>query len=64
MSDRTRAGNFNEREAAQRIGVSRITLLRARKRGEIGFYRVGSRVIYSEAHIRAFLDDAERKARS
>jgi excisionase family DNA binding protein len=64
MTDRTSAGNFDEREAAQRIGVSRITLLRARKRGEIGYYRVGSRVIYSEAHIRAILDDAERTSRS
>lgn len=60
----TEGTNYSETQAAKRIGVSRITLLRARKRGEIGFYRVGSRVIYSEAHIRAFLDDAERKARS
>lgn len=64
MSDRASAGNFNEREAAQRIGVSRITLLRARKRGEIGYYRIGSRVVYSESHIREFLAEAERKTRS
>ena len=46
--------NLSEREAADRLGVSRLTLWRARQRGEIAFLRIGRRVLYSESHIRDF----------
>lgn len=53
---------YSEREAAERLGVSRITLLRARKAGRIGFYQIGARVLFSETeHLRPFLDGCHQK---
>lgn len=52
---------MSEVEAARRCGVSRITLLRMRKAGKIGFYRIGTRVLFSESHISEFLNRVERK---
>jgi hypothetical protein len=51
---------YSEVEVAHAIGVSRITLLRARKRGMIGYHRIGSRVVYTVDQIRAFLHATER----
>ena len=54
---------YSEREAAERLGVSRITLLRMRAAKRIGFYRIGTRVLFSEErHLRPFLESVERKA--
>jgi excisionase family DNA binding protein len=50
---------ISEQEAARRCGVSRITLLRARKAGRIGFYRIGTRVLFSQQHIQDFLASVE-----
>lgn len=62
MSDKSDEKVYSEREAAARLGVSRITLLRARKAGRIGFYRIGSRIVFSEAeHIRPFLDTCNQQ---
>lgn len=55
--------NLSEREAAGRLGVSRLTLWRARQRGEIAFLRIGRRVLYSESHIREFELRHERLAK-
>ncbi len=54
---------MSEVEAARKCGVSRITLLRMRQAGKIGFYRIGTRVLFSEAHISEFLGRVERKAK-
>ena len=54
---------LSEKEAALRLGVSRPTLLRLRQRGEIGFFRVATRVLFSEAHLQEFLSRAERLPR-
>jgi excisionase family DNA binding protein len=51
---------LSEQEAARRCGVSRITLLRARKAGRIRFYRIGTRVLFSQAQIDAFLASVEQ----
>lgn len=52
---------MNEIAAAAFLGVSRMTLLRKRKTGEIGFYRVGFRVLYSkEKHLLPFLNRCEK----
>jgi excisionase family DNA binding protein len=57
-------GLMSEKQAAQWLGVSRITLLRARISGRIGAYRIGTRVLYSEEkHLRPFLEACERKPR-
>lgn len=50
-------------QTAARLGVSKPTLCRLMQRREIGFYRVGTRVLFSEEHIREFLDRVERKPR-
>ena len=59
-----REGLLSETQAARWLGVSRITLLRARMAGRIGAYRIGTRVLYSEErHLRPFLEACERKPR-
>jgi hypothetical protein len=52
---------MNEVEAAKFLGISRMTLLRKRNASEIGFYRVGFRVLYSkEKHLLPFLELCEK----
>ncbi len=52
---------LNEKEAAEFLGVSRITLLRKRGQGEIAFFRIGYRVLYSrEKHLLPFLEKCEQ----
>jgi excisionase family DNA binding protein len=50
---------LSEYEAAKRCGVSRITLLRMRKAGRIRFYRIGTRILFSQAQIEEFLASVE-----
>jgi excisionase family DNA binding protein len=50
---------LSEYEAAKRCGVSRITLLRMRKAGRIRFYRIGTRILFSQAQIDEFLASVE-----
>ncbi len=53
---------LNETQAAKFLGVSRMTLLRKRNNGEISFFRVGFRVLYSkEKHLLPFLQGCEQK---
>lgn len=52
---------INEIEAAKFLGISRMTLLRKRNAREIGFYRVGFRILYSkEKHLIPFLNECEK----
>jgi hypothetical protein len=52
---------MNEATAAKFLGISRMTLLRKRNASEIGFYRVGIRVLYSkEKHLIPFLEGCEK----
>lgn len=52
---------MNEVEAARFLGISRMTLLRKRNAEEIGFFRVGFRVLYSkEKHLIPFLQSCEK----
>ena len=52
---------MNEIEAARFLGISRMTLLRKRNASEIGFFRVGFRVLYSkEKHLLPFLQTCEK----
>ncbi|MBA3715435.1 MAG: helix-turn-helix domain-containing protein [Pyrinomonadaceae bacterium] len=48
-------------QTARKIGISKPTLCRLMQRGRIGFYRVGTRVLFSEEHIATFLASCERK---
>jgi excisionase family DNA binding protein len=52
---------LSETNAAKMIGISRLTLQRARKRGEISYYRVGTRVLYAAQHIADYLASVERR---
>jgi len=61
MSKPIDARLISEKEAAARLGVSRITLLRMRRVGRIRFYRIGTRVLFDpEKHLGEFLASAER----
>ncbi len=64
QTDNIGKGMLSEKEAASWLGVSRITLLRARMAGNVGFYRIGVRVLYSiDEHLHPFLEACERKPR-
>src|ERR1044072_4625663 len=54
---------LSEREAAKRLGIARITLLRAREAGRIRFFRIGTRVLYCADHLTEFLNNCERNGR-
>lgn len=51
---------LSEKQAAKRLGVARITLLRAREAGRIRFFRIGTRVLYCAEQLTEFLDGCER----
>lgn len=54
---------MNEAEAAHFLGISKMTLLRRRNAGEIGFYRLGFRILYSkERHLIPFLNKCENRS--
>jgi excisionase family DNA binding protein len=54
---------MSEKQAAARLGVARITLLRAREAGRIRFFRIGTRVLYCEEQLAEFLNSCERNSR-
>jgi len=51
---------LSEKQAAKRLGVARITLLRAREAGRIRFFRIGTRVLYCAEQLAEFLNVCER----
>jgi len=51
---------LSEKQAAKRLGVARITLLRAREAGRIRFFRIGTRVLYCAEQLTEFLASCER----
>jgi excisionase family DNA binding protein len=54
---------LSEKQAAKRLGIARITLLRAREAGRIRFFRIGTRVLYCAEHLTDFLNNCERNRR-
>ena len=62
--EKDEVGLLSEYEAAKKCGVSRITLLRMRKAGKIRFYRIGTRVLFSQAQIEEFLASVEEGKKS
>jgi excisionase family DNA binding protein len=52
---------LSAKEAVAKLGISKPTLCRIMQRGEIGFYRVGTRVLFSEEHKTTFLKACEHK---
>lgn len=56
---------LNVKESAALLGISTVTMWRKIKQQEIGFYRIGSRVLLSkENHILPFLAKCENKSKS
>ena len=53
---------LSEKQAANRLGIARITLLRAREAGRIRFFRIGTRVLYCQEHLSEFLKSCERNS--
>ena len=53
---------LSEKQAAKRLGIARITLLRAREAGRIRFFRIGTRVLYCAEHLTELLNNCERNA--
>ena len=51
---------ISEKQAAARLGIARISLLRARQSGRIRFFRIGTRVLYSDEQLTEFLATCER----
>jgi excisionase family DNA binding protein len=51
---------LSEKQAAKRLGVARITLLRAREAGRIKFFRIGTRVLYCAEQLSELLNSCER----
>ena len=51
---------LSEKQAAKRLGIARITLLRAREAGRIRFFRIGTRVLYCAEQLTEFLTACER----
>src|SRR5213079_3634740 len=54
---------LSEKQAAKRLGIARITLLRAREAGRIRFFRIGTRVLYCAEHLTEFLSNCESNHR-
>ena len=54
---------LSETQAAKRLGIARITLLRARGAGRIRFFRIGTRVLYSHDQLAEFLSNCECNGR-
>jgi excisionase family DNA binding protein len=55
---------LSEKQAAKRLGVARITLRRARARGHIRFFRIGTQVLYNDEQQAEFLAKSERNGRA
>jgi hypothetical protein len=56
-----RGGPFlSESQVAELLGVSHDMVRKQRLAGAIGHQRIGRRVVYSQAHIEAFLRDTEQ----
>ena len=55
---------LTEIEAEQFLRLSRMSLIRNRQSGRLGFFRLGGRVAYSmQRHLLPFLESCEQPAR-
>lgn len=54
---------FSAKECCERLNISRPTLSRLVAKGLISFYRVGLKIMFSEAHLAAYLQSVEGNKR-
>lgn len=50
---------YTEAEAAEYLGVSKMTLQRMRRRGDLKFIRVGGRAKYKQSNLLDFLESQQ-----
>ena len=55
---------FSEKEAAELLQVSPMTIRRRREKGDLGFYQLGRRVFVGESHILEFLKNSEKNPKA
>ncbi len=62
MDDRLRLDEprYSVKEAAAKLGISRVSLWRQVKAGRLGYYIICGRRVYGEHHLTAFLAVADR----
>lgn len=60
--DKATTNLITEEHAAKLLGISRATLYRLRKHGEIRFYKIRDRVLFSQTQVDEFLGRAEQQA--
>ncbi len=53
---------YTDKEAAHFLRVSQVTMWRLRKKGEINFRRISSKIVYLREDIDAYLDKNKRAA--
>jgi hypothetical protein len=56
------SGVRSQRFRAEELGVSEKTLMRARLRGDLAFFKIGEKVFYSDEHISDWLSRHESRA--
>lgn len=53
---------FTDKEAANFLRISQVTLWRERKKGRISFHRSASKIIYTRADLQNYLESTKRDA--
>ena len=53
---------YTDKEAANILRVSQVTLWRERKKGKISFRRAASKIIYTRADLESYLESTKRNA--
>ncbi len=53
---------YTDREAAEYMRISQVTLWRLRKTGKISFRRAASKIIYTQLDLENYLDSTKREA--
>lgn len=59
-AEKTLEKRYTEKETADLLGVSKMTVRRKREAGELRFYKIGARIIISDAQIVEFLERSEQ----
>jgi predicted site-specific integrase-resolvase len=53
---------YTDKEAAEYLRISQVTLWRERKKGKISFRRAASKIIYTQADLENYLSSTKREA--
>lgn len=53
---------FTDKEAAEFLRISQVTLWRERKAGKISFRRIASKIVYLKQDIEEYLERGKRQA--